>query len=180
MSIQNVSSSTAALNAQLAQQQQGASSLFNSQSLPQLSTDQVQSLQQALQSDLQQALSGTTGNTGGFQTQLDNSVSNSLSQAGFSQSQIQTVIDKLNGQGSNSNATSSQGHHGHHARRVLNGLVQSLESNATGQSSTSGSAGSSSSGSGATSTATSLGTTLLNDLDDVSSTAAGQSLDLLA
>ncbi|HVX12356.1 MAG TPA: hypothetical protein VHC22_14330 [Pirellulales bacterium] len=179
MSIQNISSSTAALNAQLAQQQQGTSSSFDTQSLPQLSTDQVQSLQQALQTDLQQALSGAAGNPAGYQTQLDNSVTNTLSQAGFSQSQIQTIVDKLNDQGTNGNAA-SQGHHGHHARRVLNGLVQALESNATGQSSTSGSAGSSSTGSGATSNATASGSTLLEEIENASSTGAGQSLDMLA
>jgi hypothetical protein len=172
MSIQNVNSSTAALNAQLLQQeQQSGNSSFSSQDLPQLSTNQVQSLQQALQTDVQQALSGSAGG-GNFQTQLDSSVSNSLSQAGFSQSQIQSVIDKLNQGANGSSSTQKHGHGGHHARRVLNSLVQTLNSNASGQSSTSSS--------GSTGTATSSSTTLLDAVTNTSSTTSGQSLDVTA
>lgn len=125
----------AALNAQLLQQQDsGASADFSNQSLPPLDSGQVQSLQQALQNDVQQSLSG--GASGGL-SQLDGSLSNTLKQFGFSQNQVDSFLQKLN------QAASGSGHarHGRHARQVVNNLVQTLASNAS-SSSSAGAAGS--------------------------------------
>jgi len=170
MSIQNVLTSTAAVNSQLLQQQDtGASSDFSGQSLPQLSTSQVQSLQQALQNDLQQALSTGTSN-GSLQSQLDSSVSNTLQSAGFSQDQTNSVLDKLN-QALTKGGRGRGGHGGHRAKQVFNSLIQALQNNATGQSTSSTSV---------TSTSNPSATTLLSAVTGSESTTSGQSLDVSA
>ncbi|HWB09680.1 MAG TPA: hypothetical protein VG826_10660 [Pirellulales bacterium] len=172
MSIQNVSSSTAALNAQLLQQQQqSGDSDFSNASLPQLTSSQVQGLQQALQNDLQQAFTAGTGSStsGSVQTQLDNSVSNTLSQAGFSQNQIQSILDKIN-HGFTGTGRGGRGHGAHHARQVINSLIQTLANNGSSASTTT-------SGSTSSTATTSVLTSAVNDSQ---STTAGQSIDVTA
>jgi hypothetical protein len=167
MSIQNVASSTAALNAQLLEQQQSGAASFNNQNLPQLTSDQVQNLQQALQNDVRQAFSsGASG--GNVQTQLDNSVSSTLSQAGFSQNQVQSFLDKIN-QGFGASSRGGRGHAAHHARHAVNNLIQTLQSNTAGQSS-----------SGTSTSSTTSNNLLTSSVSGSPSTTAGQSIDLAA
>lgn len=165
MSIQNVSSSTAALNSQLLQRQQSGSSDFSSLSLPQLTSSQVQNLQQALQSDLQQAFSGG----GNPQTQLDTSVSNTLSQAGFSQNQIQSILSKIN-QGFGGAGKGGRGHGAHHARHAINNLIQTLQNNQASPSSSTG----------ASATSSTSSTLLTSATASNPSTTTAQSLDVTA
>jgi hypothetical protein len=192
MSVQSVNNSTAALTSQWLQSQ--SSSLFGSsdvQSLPQLSGDQLQQLRQALQQDVQQAFAGQTsgggangssssgsnpnGSTSSLQTQLDQSISNTLSQFGFSDSQTQSVLDKLNqalsgAQGASGHAHRGHGHARHHVQQALNGIFQALQNNSSGQTSnTDSSAGSSNSS-----------TTSLNGITAIPLSSSGQSIDLTA
>lgn len=194
MSVQSLNSSTNSLYAQLMQAE--SSNLFGSssgQSLPQLSSDQLQQLQQALQQDLQQAFSGQSsgssssganasgasanGSSSSVQSQLDQSVSNTLGQFGFTNSQTQSVIDKLNQalsgpQGASGHAWHGHGHGRHRVQQTVNSLLQALENNSSSQnSSTSG--GSSSSD---------LSSSSLNGITAVplSNSSSGQSLDLTA
>ena len=185
MSVQSVTNSTAALNAPLMQAESSSSfDSSDSQSLPQLTSNQLQQLRQALQQDLQQAFasqssggsSGSGGSTSGnssgsVQSQLDQSVSNTLGQFGFSDSQKQTVLDKLNQALSGpSGGHARRGHGRHHAQQALNSVLQTLQSNSAGQ--TSGANGSDPSSSPPTS--------LLGAVGASPSTSSGQSLDLLA
>lgn len=193
MSVQSVNNSTAALTSQWLQSQ--SSSLFGSsdvQSLPQLSGDQLQQLRQALQQDVQQAFAGQTsgaaangsnssgsnsnGSTSSLQTQLDQSISNTLSQFGFTDSQTQSVLDKLNqalsgAQGASGHSHRGHGHARHHVQQALNGIFQALQNNSSGQqaSNTDNSAGSSNSS-----------TTSLNGITAVPLSSSGQSIDLTA
>lgn len=167
MSIQSVSSSTAALNAQLLQQQESGATDFSNLNLPQLTSDQVQNLQQSLQSDLQQAFSSGTS-SGNVQTQLDNSVSDTLSQAGFSQKQIQTILDKVS-QGFGEAGRGGRGHGAHHARHAINSLIQTLQGNESAQPSSSLSTSS-----------TSANTLLTSAVTGSPSTTAGPSIDVTA
>jgi hypothetical protein len=166
MSIQNVSSSTAAINSQLLQQQQqSGNSSFGSSNLPQLTSSQVQNLQQALQADLQQAFSSG----GNPQTQVDSSVSNTLSQSGFSQNQIQSILNKIN-QGFGGAKKGGHGHGAHHARGAINSLIQTLQNSQASQTSSTG-----------TSTTSSTSSALLTSaVTSSQSTTAGQSLDVTA
>lgn len=186
MSVQSVTNSTAALNAQLLQAESSSSfGSTDSQSLPQLTSNQLQQLRQALQQDLQQAFasqssgasSGSGGSTSGgsngsVQSQLDQSVSNTLGQFGFSDSQKQTVLDKLNQaiSGPSGGHARRGGHGRHHVQQALNSVLQTLQSNSAGQ--TSGANGSDPSSSPPTS--------LLGAVGASPSTSSGQSLDLLA
>ena len=172
MSVQNINSSTAALNAQLLQSSTASDSGFSNSDLPQLSGSQAQQLQQALTQDIQQAFSGG-GSTSAVQSQLDSSVSNTLTQAGFSDAQKQTVLDKIN-QALTGGGRAKHGHgHGHGRHRVsqvaqnLTQAVQNPSSSTAGQSSTSSTSGSTSAGG----TASLIGQT---------TGGAGSSLDLTA
>jgi len=188
VSVQNVNNSTASLNAQLLQAE--SSSLFGAssgQSLPQLSSDQLQQLRQALQQDLQQAFSGQSsgagsasggssanGSTSSVQSQLDQSIAKTLGQFGFTNSQTQSILDKLNQALSGPQGASGHARHGHGRHRVqqnVNGLLQALENNSSGQTSNTG--GSSSSDSSLSS---------LNGITAIplSGSSSGQSLDLTA
>lgn len=171
MSIQSINSSTAALNAQLLQPNNtGSDSSFDSSNLPQLSSSQIQQLEQALTQDVQQAFaSGATGSD--LQSQIDNSVSNTLGQFGFNGNQTQTVLDKLNqaagGQGQTGRA--HRGGHGHgrrQAQQVVNSLIQTLQT-ANGQSTNS-------------SDSTDSTNTLLSAITASPSTSSGQGVDLTA
>lgn len=171
MSIQNINSSTAALNAQLVQGGNSSSdSSFNAADFPQLSSTQVQQLQQALTQDVQQAFaSGASGSD--LQSTIDSSVSNTLGQFGFSQTQTQTVLDKLNqaagGQGHTGRAHHGvRGHGRRQAQQVINSLIQTLNS-ANGQSTNS-------------SDSTNSTDTLLAAITGSPSTSSGQGVDLTA
>lgn len=151
MSVQNINSSTAALNVQLLQSSNASDSTFSDTDLPQLTSSQAQQLQQALTQDIQQAFSGG-GPPANIQSQLDNSVSNTLTQAGFSDSQKQTVLDKIN-QALTGGGRAKHGHgHGHGRHRVsqlvqnLAQAVQNSSTNNAGPSPTGGASGSTLSG----------------------------------
>lgn len=172
MSIQNIGSSTAALNAQLLQSSNSSSdSSFNGADLPQLSSDQIQQLQQALTQDVQNAFaSGSSG--GDLQSQIDNSVSTTLGKFGFSSSQTQTVLDKLNqaagGQARAGHAHGGgRGHGRRQAQQVVSSLIQTLQNSANGQ--TSG-----------TTDPSSPTNTLLSAITGTSSTDSGQGVDFTA
>lgn len=172
MSIQNINSSTAALNAQVLQgNNSNSDSTFSSADLPQLSSSQIQQLQQALTQDVQQAFaSGASGS--GLQSTIDNSASNTLGQFGFSQTQTQTVLDKLN-QAAGGQGQTGRAHHGGrgHGRRqsqqVINSLIQTLQNSANSQ--TTGSSDS-----------TNPTNTLLSAITSSPSTSSGQGVDLSA
>lgn len=155
MSVQNINSSTAALNAQLLQSSTAGDSGFSDSELPQLSSSQAQQLQQALTQDIQQAFAGG-GSSAGVQSQLDSSVSNTLTHAGFSDAQKQTVLDKIN-QALTGGGRAKHGHGHGHGRHRVNQVVQNLaqavqtsSSTTAGQSSTSSTSGSTAAGSAAT------------------------------
>ena len=186
MSVQSLNSSTNSLYAQLMQAE--SSNLFGSsggQSLPQLSSDQLQQLRQALQQDVQQAFAGQTpaanasnsnsnGSTGSPQSQLDRSISNTLTQFGFNDSQTQTVLDKLNqalsgSQGASGYAHRGHGHARHHVQQALNGIFQALQNNSGSSSSTDTSGNS-----------TDSSPTSLNGINAVPLSNSGQSIDLTA
>ena len=174
MSIQNINSSTAALNAQLLQPSNSSSdSSFTGADLPQLSTSQVRQLEQALTQDVQQAFSsGTSGS--GLQSQTDSSVSKTLGQFGFDSTQTQTVLDKLNqaagGQGHAGRAHGGRGHGWRHAQQVISNLAQTLLNSANAQTAN---------GSGNTETSNSTDT-LLSAITGSPSTSSGQGVDLTA
>lgn len=192
MSVQSVYNSTAALTTQWLQSQ--SASLFGSsdvQSLPQLSSDQLQQLRHALQQDVQQAFAGQTsgpgangtnssgsnsnGSTSSLESQLDQSISNTLSQFGFTDSQTQTVLDKLNqalsgAQGSSGHAHRGHGHARHHVQQALNGIFQALQNYSSSQTANADS------GSGSSNSST----TSLNGITAVPLSSSGQSIDLTA
>lgn len=172
MSIQNIGSSTAALNAQLLQpSSSSADSTFNGADLPHLTSSQIQQLQQALTQDVQQAFaSGASGSD--LQSQINDNVSNTLGQFGFSSAQTQTVLDKLNqaagGQGRTGHAHGGgRGHLRRSTQQVLVNLIQALQNSANGQ--TTG-------GSDSTNPAS----TLLSAMTASPSSNSGQGLDLTA
>lgn len=194
MSVQGVINSAAALNAEWLQAQ--SSNPFSSsdaQSLPQLSGDQLQQLRQALQQDVQQAFAGqapgATANgsnssgsnsscsTSSLQSQLDQSISNTLAQFGFTDSQTQTILDKLNQAFSGSSGASGHAHRGHghgHARhqvqQTLNSLLQTLQSISSGSSSSTNNSGNS----------TDSSQNSLNGITAVQLASSGQAIDLTA
>lgn len=119
------------------------------------------------------SVQSVTNSTAALNAQLlqDQSVSNTLGQFGFSDSQKQTVLDKLNQALSGpSGGHARRGHGRHHAQQALNSVLQTLQSNSAGQ--TSGANGSDPSSSPPTS--------LLGAVGASPSTSSGQSLDLLA
>lgn len=172
MSIQNINSSTAALNAQLVQGGNSSSdNSFNAADLPQLSSTQVQQLQQALTQDVQQAFaSGASG--GDLQSTIDNSVSNTLGQFGFSQTQTQSVLDKLN-QAAGGQGRTGRTHHGgrghgqRQSQQVIHSLIQTLRNSANGQTTNS-------------SDSTNPADTLLTAITGSPSASSGQGVDLTA
>lgn len=171
VSIQNIGSSTAALNAQLLQSSNSSGdSSFNSADLPQLSSDQIQQLQQALTQDVQNAFaSGASG--GDLQSQIDNNVTTTLGKFGFNANQTQTVLDKLNqaagGQGHAGRAHGGGRGHGRRAQQVIANLIQTLQNSANGQTTNS-------------SDSSNPTNTLLSAITGSPSTSSGQGLDLTA
>lgn len=192
MSVQSLNGSSNSLYAQLLQAE--SSSLFgspDSQSLPQLSNDQLQQLKQALQQDLRQAFSGQSSGSGStpsssnpngatpsgsassLQSQIDQSVSNTLGQFGFTNSQTQSVIDKLNQALSGPQGASGHAWHGHGRHRVqqtVNSLLQAFENNSSSQNS------------GGSNSSSDPSSSSLNGITAVplSGAGSGQSLDLTA
>lgn len=153
MSIQNITSSSAALSSSLLQFADSSSNSSSSdlQGLPQLSSDQLQQLRQALQQDLRQAFAGggsasgsgqaNTANASGVQSQLDQSISDTLGQFGFTDAQKQSVLDKINQALTGGGATAGKRGHGrHHVHQALNSIFQALQS-ASGSPSASNSTG---------------------------------------
>jgi hypothetical protein len=154
MSIQNISSSSAALSSSFLQfaDSSNNSSSSDLQGLPQLSSDQLQQLRQALQQDLRQAFSsassaggngqGNTTNASGVQSQLDQSISDTLGQFGFTDAQKQTVLDKINQALTGGDGTSGKRGHGrHHVHQALNSIFQVLQSASGSQSVSNSTAG---------------------------------------
>lgn len=168
--------------------------------LPQLSSEQLQQLRQAIAQDVQQALSGgnsasngaspsggsSSGNSSGsssgasdFQSRLDQNISNTLSQFGFSDSQTQTVLDKLNqalsGRANGSGNAQTQPAHvvRRHLRHAMHAIFQALQNASSGR----GASGFSSDLTGSSSS-TLFGASAGGA--NVDSASSGQSLDLTA